>query len=181
MIDTIYFFILFLLVGIPLVIASYHDVKTRRVPIKTWWISSFIALPFAFILYILQFMSGETNIIDISQMFAITYTILIIIILYVIATYTEKYIPKLQMGGADFIGITIILITGLPISIIFSIVYMKIFIIVSVISIICCVLYNIYKKKKVFDYIIPLILPVTISYFIIMIGYFIIGIEIFNI
>jgi hypothetical protein len=179
MLDRIYFFILFAITCVPLILASYYDVKSRHIPIKTWIIGTYIAIPMAFILFAIQFLSGDMNITNLDQMFAIIYTMLIIVLFYVIASIADKYIPRLHMGGADFIAIVIILLVSLPVNILFSIFDMKIFIIASLITISISILYNKIKKKPPFDYIIPLVLPITISYISVMIGYFIIGNTIF--
>jgi hypothetical protein len=175
MLDKIYFFILFAITCVPLLLASYHDVKNRKIPIKTWLPAVYVAIPLAFILYVIQFLSGDVNIQNLDQIFACIYTIIIIAVFYIIASFTEQYIPQLKMGGADFIAITIILITSLPVNILFSVFYMKVFIIASLITISTSIIYNKIKKKSPFDYVIPLILPITVSYIGVMVGYFTMG------
>lgn len=174
-----YFYLLFALIVIPLIVASYHDVKNRHIPIKTWILATYIGIPVSFLIFATQFLDGNVLINNLEQMFGVVYTIIIIILLYIISSFTEKYIPQLKMGGADFIALTIILITSIPISMIFTVFYMKVFIGVALATITISLIYNGYKKKPAFSYIIPLILPITIAYIMVMVGYFVVGYQIF--
>jgi hypothetical protein len=55
-------FLLILLVGIPLLIASYSDYKTRKVPVKIWYPAVFVALPLAMIILGIDIWNGVINV-----------------------------------------------------------------------------------------------------------------------
>jgi hypothetical protein len=114
--------------------------------------------------------------IPINIPYGLFYSIIIIVLFYIISSISEKYIPKLKMGGADFIAISIVLISSLPVHQNFALLYVKYFIAASLLSILASVLYNrYYKKGNMFTYILPLIVPITIAYYALMVTFFVNG------
>jgi hypothetical protein len=160
--DNYHFYLIFALVCIPLIRATFSDIRTRKVPISTWWPAVYLAMPLSLIFYGLEIMRGNIDVSDPAQLFSIFYSLFIILLMYIISNIGEKYIKIIKMGGADFIAVTIIIITSMPIGIYLPLVYMIIFIITSIITIIIS-LYMV-KIKKVANFTIPLIAPASLSY-----------------
>lgn len=157
MIDyTILYILIFLLISITLVEASLNDYKNRKVPIKIWKVAVYVVLPISFIPLINQIWDGVINITNPLQTFFVIYPLFIIALLFIISSYTQL----VHIGGADFIAITIILITSIPMNLSLPIVYMAIFMICSVIS----VAITFFIKKEGFK--IPLIIPISFAYFV---------------
>ena len=146
-------FLLILLVGIPLLIASYSDYKTRKVPVKIWYPAVFIALPLAMIILGIDIWNGVINVTYSYYSVPIAFSIIIICIFGIIA-HSDKYI---KMGGADYIAIVTIIIVLSSINLYLSPIYFIIFFIFAFQTI----LFVKYKKVEV----IPLIITITIAYF----------------
>lgn len=157
MIDyTPLYFFNYIVLSITLIIASINDLSTRKVPIKTWNIAVYLILPLSFIPLINQIWDGIINVTNPIQAFLVVYPLLFIGFLFIISSYTKMF----HMGGADFIAITIILLTSIPMGLSLSIVFIAFFIIFSLISV--AVTY--YKKESGFK--IPLIIPISFAYLI---------------
>jgi Flp pilus assembly protein protease CpaA len=151
MIDYIpFYFIIFCIISITLLKASYTDYKTRKVSIKTWWVAVYIALPLSLILTYMQVLDGIINVMNPVHAFGVIYSLCIIVFLYILATTG-------RMGGADFIASTIIIITSMPMGIWLGIVYMAVFILVSIIFVFC------WRSD---DSRIPLVVTISAAYFI---------------
>ena len=149
--------------SISLLIASYYDIKSRKIDIKTWWISIYIALPLSFIPLINQWWDGGLNIMNPIIAFGMLYPLFIIGFLFIMSAVSTKH----TMGGADFIAISIILLTNMPMGLSLDIVYLGIFIILSILSSIIT-----FSLKKWRDYKIPLIVTISLAYFIAIPLYF---------
>lgn len=166
---TDFFFLhllIFIIISEALIKASYFDYISRKISISTWKYAVYIGLPLAFIPLIYKIWWGTINIANPLQTFYVIYPLFIIGFIYFIATYTKT----VNIGGADFIGITIILLTLISLDLTLPIVYLAIFIILSIITTAITYL----KKNKKFK--IPLIIPISLAYFITGIGYFVFGI-----
>jgi len=146
-------FLLFILTGIPLLIASYSDYKTRKVSIKIWYPAVFIALPVSMIILGIDIWNGVINVTYSYYSAPIAFSIIIICIFGIIA-HSEKYI---KMGGADYIALVTIIIVLSSINLYLSPIYFILFFIFAFQTIIIAK----YKNIKI----IPLILPITLSYF----------------
>jgi hypothetical protein len=146
-------FLLILLVGIPLLIASYSDYKTRKVPVKIWYPAVFVALPLAMIILGIDIWNGVINVTYSYYSVPIAFSIIIICIFGIIA-HSDKYI---KMGGADYIAIVTIIIVLSSINLYLSPIYFISFFIFACITII----YTKLKKVEV----IPLIITITLAYF----------------
>lgn len=170
--------IIFFLISLPLAIACYYDIKTRNVPIKTWWLAAFIGMPLSLIIFTSQIVTGNINIYEAPL--GIIYAFIIIGLFYAIAAITPKFTNKIKLGGADFIAVSIILISSLAINTNFSLIYMQIFIIVTLISTFLVMIWNLKRKKTIFDYIMPLIIQISIAYYITFIIYLIYGSSVFT-
>jgi hypothetical protein len=155
MIDyTPLFFIIFGLLSLSLLYGDYTDYKSRKVSVKTWWISVYIALPLSFIPLLNQWWDGVINVTNPIQTFFLIYPLFIIGFLYVISCWGK-------MGGADFIALTLILITSIPMGLDIGIIYMMIFIAFACISVVITVTLKKWKEFKI-----PLIIPISFAYFI---------------
>ena len=146
-------FLLILLVGIPLLIASYSDYKTRKVPIRIWYPAVFVALPLAMILLGMDIWNGVINVTYSYYSVPIAFSIIIICIFGIIA-HSDKHI---KMGGADYIAIVTIIIVLSSINLYLSPIYFIMFFVFTFITII----YTKFKSIKV----IPLIITITLTYF----------------
>jgi hypothetical protein len=157
MIDyTILYITIFLIISITLIKASISDLKSRKIPINSWKYAVYIALPLSFIPLINKIWDGIINITNPIQTIWIIYPLFIIGLLFIISTYTKS----VHIGGADFIAITIVLLTLIPMHLSLPIMYMAAFIVCSVISVIITYLI----KKK--DFKIPLIITISFAYFL---------------
>ena len=154
-------FITFLIVSCALINASYTDWKTRKVPVKTWWYAVYIALPLSILYLGYKILNGWINVVDPMQAFGMAYPLFIILFIYLIAAISEKYFPRIKLGGADFIAIAIIIITSISIGLYLPILYIIIF---SIFSIITTIITYCLKNWKVFK--IPLIVPISLAYFL---------------
>ena len=157
------FFLIFGIISLSLIMASYHDIKTRKIDVKIWWISIYIALPLSFIPLINQWWDGSINIMNPIIAFGLIYPIFIIGFLFIMSAVSTKH----TMGGDDFIAISIILLTNIPMGLSLDIVYLCIFIILSIISAIIT-----FSLKKWKNYKIPLIVTISLAYFIAVPLYF---------
>lgn len=157
------YFLIFGIISLSLLIASYHDIKSRKIHIKIWWISIYIALPLSFIPLINQWWDGSLNIMNPIIAFGMLYPLFIIGFLFIMSAVSTKH----TMGGADFIAITIILLTNMPMGLSLDIVYLGIFIILAILS---AILTFCLKKWK--SYKIPLIVTISLAYFIAIPLYF---------
>ena len=166
----LYFLIIFI-IGYCLIKASISDYDTRKVPIKTWQYAVYIALPLSFIPLACKIWDGTINIVNPLQTFAIIYPLFIIGLMFFLASISERYFPSVNMGGADCIAITIILLTLIPMDLKLPICYMIWFTIMSITWILFMKFY--WNTKK--DYKIPLLLPITIAYAITITLYFAFG------
>lgn len=147
---TPFYFIIFCIISITLLKAAYSDYKTRKVSIKTWWAAVYIALPLSLILMSIQIWDGVINVMNPIHSFGVLYTLYIILFLYILSTFGK-------MGGADFIAVTIILITSMPMGLLLGIVYMAVFVLVSIIFVFY---WNPYDSR------IPLVVAISAAYFI---------------
>jgi hypothetical protein len=152
----LYFFIFFI-ISITLIIASYTDYKTRKVSLKTWYAAVYLALPLSLIPLANQIWDGYININNPIQTFGVIYPLFIIGFLFILSSYSKT----VQIGGADVIAITIILITSIPMGLDLPISYILFFIIFSIISLIIT-----FSLKKWRDFKIPLIIPISFAYFV---------------
>ena len=159
MIDTITF-INFLIISGALINASYTDWKTRKVPVKTWRFAVYIALPLSILYLGYKILNGWINVIDPMQAFGMAYPLFIILFIYLLAAISEKYFPRIKIGGADFIAIAIILITSISIGLYLPILYIITF---GIFSIITTIITYCLKNWRVFK--IPLIVPISLAYF----------------
>jgi len=160
------FFLIFGIISLNLLIASYADIESRKVHIKTWWLPVYIALPLSFIPLLNLWWDGVLNITNPITAFGLLYPLFIIGILFIISAYSHKF----TMGGADFIAITIILITSISMGLEVDILYIIMLIILSIISIIIT-----FSLKKWVVYKIPMIVPISLAYFITIPWYFTFG------
>jgi hypothetical protein len=154
-------FIIFLIVSYALIKASYTDWKTRKVPVKTWYFAVSIALPISILYLGYKILNGWINVLDPMQAFGMAYPLFIILFIYLIASISEKYFPRIKIGGADFIAIAIILITSISIGLYLPILYIILF---GIFSIITTVITYCLKNWKIFK--IPLIVPISLAYFV---------------
>jgi hypothetical protein len=164
MIDyTPLYFLIFGIMSLSLLNASYHDIKSRKIHVKTWWISIYIALPLSFIPLINQWWDGGLNIMNPIIAFGLLYPLFIIGFLFVMSAMSHTH----TMGGADFIAISIILLTNIPMGLSLNILYLGIFIILSILSVIIT-----FSLKKWKSYKIPLIVTISLAYLIAIPLYF---------
>jgi hypothetical protein len=165
MIDyTILYIFIFLIISVTLIKASISDIQSRKIPIKSWNCAVYIALPLSFIPLSNKIWDGAINITNPIQSIWIVYPLFIIGFLFIISSYTKS----VHIGGADFIAITIILLTFISMHLSLPILFMAAFIICSVISAIITYLI----KNRGFK--IPLIVTISFAYFITIL-YFIFG------
>lgn len=163
MIDyTLLYVIIFLIISYTLIKASIGDYANRKVPINLWNYAVYIALPLSFIPLVNKIWDGVINITNPIQTFYIIYPLFIIVFIFIISAYTKT----VHIGGADFIAITIILLTTISFDLSLPIIYITLFLICSVISVIIIFLF----KKR--GFVIPLIIPISFAYFITIIIYF---------
>lgn len=164
MIDyTPLYFLIFGIISLNLIEASYNDIKTRNIPTKTWWLSIYLAIPLSFIPLINQWWDGSINIMNPIIAFGMLYPIFIIGFLFMMSAVSTKH----TLGGADFIAITIILLTNIPMGLSLDIVYLCIFVILSILSVIIT-----FALKKWKTYKIPLIVTISLAYFLAIPLYF---------
>jgi hypothetical protein len=159
---TLFYFLIYICISLTLIVASINDWRNRKVPIKTWNFVVYVILPLSFIPLIDQIWNGIININNPLQTFAMIYPLFIIGFLFIISSYTKI----VHIGGADFIAVTIILITSIPMGLNLPIVFMAFFVLFSIVS----VAITFYLRKEGFK--IPLIIPISFAYFIAVPVYF---------
>jgi len=156
MIDyTPLYFLIYIVLSITLIIASIGDWSNRKVPIKTWNIVVYCILPLSFIPLANKIWDGIINITNPIHAFLVIYPLFIIGFLLIISAYTKTF----HIGGADFIAVSIILITSISMGLSLPIVFMAFFMVFSILSVII----TFYKRKDGFK--IPLIIPISFAYF----------------
>lgn len=160
------FFLIFGIISLNLLVASYTDIKSRKVSLKTWWLPVYVALPLSFIPLLNQWWDGVLNVTNPITAFGLLYPLFIIGFLFIISAYSRKF----TMGGADFIAITIILITSISMGLEVDILYIILLVFLSIISIIIT-----FSLKKWVVYKIPMIVPISLAYFITIPLYFTLG------
>jgi len=143
--------------SISLLEASYTDIKSRKVPIKTWWWPVYIALPISLLLTSMQIWDGTINVMNPIHAFGVIYPLFIIGFVFMMTVWSTKH----TIGGADVIAISIILLTSIPMGVEVGVVYVILLIILSIISIIIT-----FSLKKWRDFKIPMIVPISFAYFI---------------
>jgi len=151
-------FLLFIMVGIPLIHASYSDYKTRKVPIRIWYPAVLIALPVSMILLGIDIWNGVINVTYEYYSIPIAFSIISICIFGFIA-HSEKYI---KMGGADYIAITTIILVLSSINLYLSPIFFIILFVCMILTIIITLTTHGIPK----DYKIPLIITISFAYFI---------------
>lgn len=191
MIADILMYISIICVFASLIPACISDFKTRMVDPKIWRPAAFIGMPCAIIAFCLKLIYSE---IIIPSLILLLASVLIIIIITVIfanirdplynpqfcelcgspitkkseiikCSRCEHNSGKAILGGADMIAIDIIMITSFYISTLFIPMFIISFVIASGIII----LYLIIKSKNIVNYRVPLIIPITIGYFMTLI------------
>lgn len=169
-----------------LIPACISDYKTRTVDPKIWRYAAYLGIPCAILAFILKLVGNE--IIIPSLILSIASVLIVIIITVICATikdplynptqcvqcnhlFTKKsdiekcpkcnYVnAKAILGGADMIAIDIILITSFYISQAFIMTFVFSFMVACTVTI----LFLIYQSKNLFNYRVPLIIPITIGY-----------------
>jgi len=163
--DLIHLIFVVLFLGRSLVKASISDFKTRKVPINTWNFVVYIALPISMITIGLKMMDGRIDITNPLQHTYLFFTAIFILFIGILSWCSPN--KNIGAGGADFIALMLIILTSISIDIYLPFAFIIVFILCSIATIIITLL--LINKK---GFVIPLIVTISIAYFI-SIGFYI--------